>query len=124
MNPTHDPGDNSVSDHLNAEVPNPFQFLFAAGPDQIFDEPDSLYNNDTIPQLNLLRPYPQFDGSFEGLPLLGANAWYHSLQVRFQKRASHYISFEGNYTLAKGTDNSSSGANAWIGNLGVDNPQE
>ena len=31
--------------------------------------------------------------------LLVANSWYHSLQIRFQKRASHYISFEGNYTL-------------------------
>jgi hypothetical protein len=124
MNPTHDPDNNDVSDYLNGNVANPFQPLFAAGPGQVFDEPDSLYNDAEIPQLNLLRPYPQFDGSFEGLPLLAASAWYHSLQVRFQKRTSHYISFEGNYTFAKATDDSSSGANAWVGNLYVDNPQE
>jgi hypothetical protein len=123
MNPTHDPDNNDVSDYLNGTVPNPFQPYFVPGASQIFDEPDSVYNDDEIPQLNLLRPYPQFDGSFEGLPLLAANSWYHSLQIRFQKRTSHYISFEGNYTFAKATDDSSSGANAWVGNLGVDNPQ-
>ncbi|MBW8869588.1 MAG: TonB-dependent receptor, partial [Acidobacteriales bacterium] len=123
MNPTHDPNDNSVSDYLNTFVNNPFQPLFAPGPNQIFNEIDSRYNDPTIPQINLLRPYPQFDGSFQGLPLLDASSWYHSLQVRFQKRASHYISFEGNYTFSKATDNSSSGANAWIGNLQLDNPQ-
>jgi hypothetical protein len=45
------------------------------------------------------------------------------VQIRFQKRASHYVSFEGNYTLSKVTDDSSAGANAWIGGLQVDNPQ-
>src|SRR5262249_7990401 len=49
----------------------------------------------------------------------------NSLQVRFQKRASHYVSFEGNYTLAKATDNSSAGANAFITDiLSAGNPQE
>ena len=115
------PGE-STTDYLNELVPNPFQPLFT-GPNAIFNEPDSLYNNDEIPRINLLRPYPQFDGSFTGLPLLGANAWYHSVQIRFQKRASHYVSFEGNYTLSKATDDSSAGANAWIGGLQVDNPQ-
>lgn len=123
LNPTHDPGNNAVSDYLNGLASNPFQPLFVPGSQQVFNEPDSLYNDAEIPLLNLLRPYPQFDGSFEGLPLLAANSWYHSMQVRFQKRASHYISFEGNYTLSKATDDSSSGANAWIGNLTYDNPQ-
>jgi Carboxypeptidase regulatory-like domain/TonB dependent receptor-like, beta-barrel len=122
MNPSHDPNDNSVSDYLNSYVDNPFQPLFT-GPDAIFNEPDSTYNDPQIPQLNLLRPYPQYDGSFTGLPLLVASSWYHAVQVRFQKRASHYISFEGNYTFSKATDDSSAGANAWIGGLGVDNPQ-
>jgi hypothetical protein len=116
------PSTESVSDYLNEQVPNPFQPLFN-GPNAIFNEPDSLYNNDEISRINLLRPYPQFDGSFTGLPLLGANAWYHSVQIRFQKRASHYISIEGNYTFSKSTDDSSAGANAWIGGLQVDNPQ-
>src|SRR5262249_10344248 len=69
------------------------------------------------------RPYPQFDGSFQGLPLLEASSFYNALQIRFQKRMSHYFSFEGNYTLSKSTDDSSSGANSWVGNLQYDNPQ-
>jgi len=132
LNPTHDPNDNSVSDYLNKMVDNPFLCFFTTPatppsfcPAQIFsdaDVTDSGYVYDQIPQLNLLRPYPQFDGGFEGLPLLAANSWYHSLQIRFQKRG-HYISFEGNYTFSKATDDSSSGRNAWLGNLWLDNPQ-
>jgi hypothetical protein len=131
FNPSHDPIDNQVSDFLNGTVANPFQCFFSpvASPgsycpaNPIFNEPDSVYNDAEILQLNLLRPYPQFDGSFQGLPLLGAGSWYHALQIRFQKRTSHYISFEGNYTLSKSTDNSSTGANGWVGNLYIDNPQ-
>ena len=134
LNPTHDPDNNAVSDYFNTEVPNPFQCFFAtvASPasycpaSPIFDAADvsdSRYGDDTIPQYLLLLPYPQFDGGFEGLPKLIATSWYHSLQIRFQKRASHYISFEGNYTFSKATDDSSAGRNAWIGNLGLDNPQ-
>jgi len=92
---------------------NPFLSLFQ-GPNAIFNEPESIYNDAQIPLINLLRPYPQFDGAFSGLTRLGASAWYNSLQVRFQKRPSHYISFEGNYTFSKATDNSSAGANSFI----------
>jgi len=95
---------------LNNPVDNPFKTLFAT---QIHT-PSSIYNNDQIPLINLLRPFPQFDGPFSGLTLLGASASYNSMQVRFQKRASHYISFEGNYTLSKSIDNSSAGANSFI----------
>ncbi len=134
LNPTHDPNSNAVSDYLNGNVANPFQCFFTtvAAPASYCpatptfaaaDVVDSRYIDPTIPQGNLLRPYPQFDGSFEGLPRLIATSWYHSLQVRFQKRASHYISFEGNYTFSKATDDSSAGRNAWIGNLILDNPQ-
>jgi len=94
-------------------VDNPFQPLFS-GPNAIFNEPESIYNDDQIPLINLLRPYPQFDGAFSGLTRLSASAWYNSLQVRFQKRPNHYISFEGNYTFSKATDNSSAGANSFI----------
>jgi hypothetical protein len=135
LNPTHDPDNTAVSDALNGLVDNPFQCFFTtvAAPGSYCpatptfdaaDVVDSRYTLPQIPAINLLRPYPQFDGSFEGLPKLNATSWYHSLQVRFQKRASHYISFEGNYTFSKATDDSSAGRNAWIGNLGLDNPQE
>jgi len=135
LNPSHDPASTAVTDYLNTEVPNPFQCFFATGAavtgswcpaSPIFnaaDVSDSRYVDPTIPQGLLLEPYPQFDGGFEGLPTLNANSWYHSLQVRFQKRASHYISFEGNYTFSKSTDDSSAGRNAWLGNLYLDNPQ-
>jgi hypothetical protein len=46
------------------------------------------------------------------------------MQIRFQKRASHYISFEGGYTWSKATDDSSVGRNAFIGSLASDNPQQ
>jgi hypothetical protein len=137
MNPAHDPDSNAVSDFLNGNVPNPFQCFFTtvASPASYCpatpafdaaDVVDSRYIDDEIPQVNLLRPHPQFDGGFEGLPRPIATSWYHSLQVRFQKRASHYVSFEGNYTFSKATDDSSAGRNAWIGifsSLALDNPQ-
>jgi hypothetical protein len=46
------------------------------------------------------------------------------LQVRFQKRPSHYFSFEGNYTFSKATDDSSVGFNAFVGGLDLGNPQQ
>ncbi len=129
MDPTCD-DDSCVSNFLANPVDNPFCTLFGgtgcainAGA-AIFNEPNSQYGNAQIPQGNLLRPYPQFDGNFEGLPLLEAQSWYNSLQIRFQKRTSHYISFEGNYTLSKSTDDSSAGANAFVGTLNNGNPQQ
>jgi hypothetical protein len=111
------------SDCLAQQVNNPFQSLFT-GPNATFNEPTSIYNNSTIPLINLLRPFPQFDGPFSGLTLLTASSFYNSLQLRFQKRANHYISFEGNYTLSKSTDNSSAGANSFITtSLSSGNPQ-
>jgi len=123
MNPSHDPASNDVSNFLFSPVANPFQSFFV-GPTAIFNEPASAYNLPTVPLANLLRPFPQFDGSFQGLPNFGANSWYQSLQVRFQKRASHYVSFEGNYTLSKSTDDSSVGFNAFVGGLNLGNPQQ
>ena len=120
-----DPSHNCVSTYLTQLVANPFQPLFT-GPNAVFNEPQSRYSDPSgmIPRINLLRPFPQFDGNFEALPLLEANSWYHSLQVRFQKRTTHHISFEGNYTLSKSTDDSSVGANAFVGTLNAANPQQ
>jgi hypothetical protein len=122
--------DSCVSNYLQNPVVNPFCSLFSgtscaynAGP-AIFNEPDSQYGNSTLPLVNLLRPYPQFDGDFEGLPRLVANSWYNSMQIRFQKRTTHHISFEGSYTISKFTDNSSTGANAFVGTLNNGNPQQ
>jgi hypothetical protein len=111
-----------TSDQLSALVPNPFQPLFS-GPKAIFNEPDSIYNNSTIPLLNVLRPYPQFDGEYDGLPLLAANSRYDSLQLRFEKNAGKYFTFQGNYTFSHYTDDASSGANSWIGYYTYGAPQ-
>jgi hypothetical protein len=103
----------SPTQALNELVDNPFKSLFV-GPDAIFNVPGTIYSNDQIPRINLLRPFPQFNGQFSALTLLGASASYNSLQMRFQKRASHYVSFEGNYTWSKSIDDSSAGANSFI----------
>jgi hypothetical protein len=105
----------SPTNTLATLTANPFLPLFdVTNPNHIFNEPESIYNDQQIPLINLLRPFPQFDGAFSGLTRLGASAWYNSLQIRFQKRPSHYVSFEGNYTFSKATDNSSAGANSFI----------
>ena len=101
---------------LSENVSNPFQSLFV-GPDAIFNEPTSIYNDPEIPRRNLLRPYPQFDGAFWGLSPMDANIDYHSLQIRFEKRYSHGLNFTGNYTFSKLLDTSSEGFNAWMGNI-------
>ena len=113
---------NYTTAQLNSLVPNPFQPLFV-GSQAIFHEPDSRYNDPTIPLINLLRPYPQFDGPFDGFPLFGANSRYDSLQIRFDKRTGKYITIQGSYTLSRSTDNSSSGDNGWVGWYGAGGPQ-
>src|SRR6185437_12315222 len=70
---------NNPTNTLAGLVANPFQSLFQ-GPGAIFNEPSSIYNDPQIPLINLLRPYPQFDGSFSGLTALTASASYNSLQ--------------------------------------------
>jgi hypothetical protein len=122
-----------VSGLLQGMVVNPFCTMFGGvggtgcltgGPAQIFNEPDSRYGQPTLPLGNLLRPHPQFDGNFEGLPLLEGSSWYNSMQVRFQKRTTHHVSFEGSYTVSKNTDTSSAGRNAFVGTYNNGNPQQ
>ena len=130
LDPTCD-ADGCVSNYLAQPVTNPFCSLFSggsqcaysAGP-ATFNEPNSQYGNSTLPLINLLRPDPQFDGDFEGLPLLEAASWYNSLQIRFQKKTTHGISFEGNYTFSKLEDDASAGANAFVGTLNNGNAQQ
>lgn len=115
--------DGCVSNYLIQTVDNPYYSLFQ-GPGAMFNEPASIYNQAQIPLYYLLRPYSQFAGTFQALPNFGAESWYNSLQVRFEKRMNHYFSFEGNYTYSKATDDNSIGANAFVGNLDLGNPQQ
>jgi hypothetical protein len=114
--------DSCVSNFLQTQVANPFYNMFNApctpSPSApCFNEPDSNYGQPTLPLGNLLDSYPQFAGDFEGLMLEEASSWYNAMQIRFQKRTTHNISFDGSYTVSKSTDDSSAGRNNWVGSL-------
>ncbi|MGD0892962.1 MAG: TonB-dependent receptor [Terracidiphilus sp.] len=109
--------------YLNDPASNPFQSLFA-GPGAMFNVPASQYSNPTLPEINLLRPYPQFDGPFQEYKVIGASSWYNALQLVFQKREGKYVNFEGNYTWSKNMDDSSAGNNDWVGSFSNGFPQE
>ena len=121
--------DSCVSNFLQTQVNNPFYPQFSTPctstpTHPCFNEPDSAYAVPQIPLGYLLNPYPQFTGDFEGLMLEEASSWYNAMQIRFQKRTTHHVSFEGNYTISKLTDNSSAGRNNWVGTLSNALPQQ
>ncbi len=121
--------DGCVSNFLQTSVGNPFYSMFntpctSTASHPCFNEPNSNYGNATLPLQTLLNQYPQFNGDFEGLMIEEASSWYNALQIRFQKRTTHHISFEGSYTISKATDNSSAGRNNWVGSLGAGIPQQ
>src|SRR5579862_381915 len=123
--------DGCVTNFLQTPVGNPFFSMFSAGcspspTHPCFNEPNSNYGDPsgTLPLQTLLNQYPQFNGDFEGLMLEEASSWYNAMQVRFQKRTTHHISFEGSYTISKSTDDSSAGRNNWVGALGNGIPQQ
>jgi len=117
--PPADPSEPQIcgTAYLNEQVPNPFQYLFTQLPGQpapIFNVPTSAYNEATIPRVNTLRPYPQFEALYGYTPF-AASSTYNSLQVRFEKRFSYGLSFTGNYTRAHQLSNADSGANSSLG---------
>jgi hypothetical protein len=121
--------DSCVSNFLQTLVNNPFYSFFSspctpAPSHPCFNQPDALYTTPQIPVGYLLNPYPQFTGDFEGLMLEEASSWYNAMQIRFQKRTTHHVSFEGSYTISKNTDNSSAGRNNFIGTLSAGLPQQ
>ena len=121
--------DSCVSNFFQTQVGNPFYSMFntpctSTPSNPCFNEPNSNYGNATLPLGNLLNKYPQFSGDFEGLVLETANSWYNALQIRFNKRTTHHVSFTGSYTISKATDESSAGRNNWVGSLGQGIPQQ
>jgi hypothetical protein len=121
--------DSCVSNFLATQVGNPFSSMFNApcspsASHPCFNEPNSNYFEPTLSLGTLLTTYPQFNGDFEGLMLESASSWYNAMQLRFEKRTTHHVSFEGSYTIAKETDNSSAGRNNWVGALGLGLPQQ
>ena len=103
------------TDGLNAYVANPFYSLFN-GPNATFNQPDSLYAQPTVQQINLLRPFPQFPGVYEGFAQFVVNSLYNSMQLKYEKRFWHGLNIIGSYTLAKQTDDGSASSNGWLGN--------
>jgi hypothetical protein len=78
--------DQRTIDFLGQSFPNPFR-----GTHPIYGA--------NISRANLLRPYPQFGGITVEEPI-GYN-WYHSLQVRAEKRFSRGYTFQLAYTWSK-----------------------
>ena len=103
------------SSGLYALVNNPF-YPYFVGPNAVFNQPDSVYAQPTVQQIDLLRPYPQFPGVYEGFAEFVANSWYNSLQVKYEKRYSAGLNIIGSYTLAKQIDDGSASSNGWLGN--------
>jgi hypothetical protein len=78
--------DQATIDYLGQAFPNPFR-----GTNPIYGA--------NISRGNLLRPYPQF-GNITVEEPIGYN-WYHSLQIRSEKRFSQGYTFQLAYTWSK-----------------------
>jgi len=78
--------DQATINTLTATVPNPFYGLSPVYPK-------------TIAVSDLLRPYPEFGDITEVQPV--GYSWYHSLQVRAEKRFSHGYTVLLGYTYSK-----------------------
>ncbi len=101
---------------LSQQVANPFYPLFQ-GPNAVLNVPASTYNSPTLSQINLVRPFPQFDGTFSDWPGSGdpeGNSVYDALQLRVEKRYSSGLYFLGSYTYSR-TFNDGPGSNTWLG---------
>ena len=78
--------DQNTINFLTASYPNPFSGL------------NSVYTS-TISRAGLLAPYPQF-GAITALESQGYS-WYHSLQVRLERRFSKGLTTQLGYTYSK-----------------------
>ncbi|MCL5743175.1 MAG: hypothetical protein M1541_04480, partial [Acidobacteria bacterium] len=103
---------------LQAAVPNPFYGI-------ITDPQANNYNKPTIQFQRLLRPMPQFDGAGGSEPNTG-DSWYHSLQMKWEKRFSKGLTFLSHYTWAKMLDTISNGSGNlnWLSTTAGSNVQD
>lgn len=82
--------DQATIDFLTANVPNPFAGLL----------PNSTLNGTTVQRQQLLGRYPEFTGVSERSDRNG-NSYFHSLNVRVEKRYSHGFNLLFNYVYSK-----------------------
>ncbi len=80
---------------LNQQVPNPF---FG-----VITDPNSILSNPTVPRLQLLRPFPQYQSVNYFRPTVGASN-YRAFQLTVNKRFSQGLSFQGSYVISKTLD--------------------
>ncbi|MCX6628407.1 MAG: carboxypeptidase-like regulatory domain-containing protein [Candidatus Solibacter sp.] len=78
--------DQKTIDYLSATFPNPFYGL------------NPVYSSN-MSRANLLRPFPQFGDISVAQPV--GYTWYHSLQVRLEKRFSRGYTLLAGYTYSK-----------------------
>ncbi len=78
--------DQATIDYLSAQFPSPFRGL------------DPIYGSN-ISRANLLRPYPHFGSISADMPI--GYSWYHSLQVRSERRFAQGFTFQLAYTYSK-----------------------
>ncbi|MEK7403469.1 MAG: TonB-dependent receptor [Acidobacteriota bacterium] len=81
--------DQRTIDFLNAAVTNPFYPLL----------PKTSLAGTNVSRSQLLRPYPQFTGV--SADTNQGYSWYHSMQVRFEKRFARGLSSSLSYTWSK-----------------------
>ncbi len=81
--------DQTTINYLSAAVTNPFGPLL----------PKTSLSGNTVSRSQLLRPYPQFTGVSSDMNQ--GYSWYHSMQVRFEKRFTHGFSGTLSHTWAK-----------------------
>ena len=79
----------NVINFLGAQVTNPFYPLL----------PKTNLASTTVARSQLLRPYPQFSGISSNQNI--GYSWYHSMQVRMEKRFSRGLSSSLSYTWSK-----------------------
>ncbi|MCI0628693.1 MAG: TonB-dependent receptor, partial [Acidobacteria bacterium] len=87
----------ALGSQLLESVPNPFFGLIATGRN----------SPPTFQRRFLLRPFPQFDGAF-ALTSTGGNSFYHSFQLKAEKRLSQGLALLVAYTNAKLIEDASS----------------
>ena len=86
--------DQATINRLSRLVPNPFVGIPGVE--------GNLGTNTLISAATLLQPFPEFSGIT--MQLNQGRTWYDALQIEFEKRLSHGLTFQTSYTFSKTID--------------------